>query len=155
MELPNLEKLRERSKKVNKSLIDRVFTAIMLRDKEDVVVFIKERWKRGLRPDGKSIGEYAWASYEMFKRQSNPLADGRVDLFDTGALSEGLNLHPKGNGAFSIFSSDEKFLIIVSRYGLDVFALTAEEEEAVIGVIASKTNIALHDYVMKNKPLPI
>ena len=127
----------------------------MLRDKELVVDFVRSRWKEGKRPNGEIIGEYAWISYEMYKRSRNPLADGKVDLHDTGALSKGLTLFPRKEGVFSLFSTDKKAILIAEQYGLDVYALTEEEQEVVVSLVSAETNEALIEYIVNNKPLPV
>lgn len=154
MDLHELEKIGERSKKANPALISKVFTTIMMRDKELVVDFVRSRWKEGKRPSGDIIGEYAWISYEMYKRSKNPLADGNVDLHDTGDLSEGLTLFPRGNANFTIFSTDKKAILVAEQYGLDVYGLTKEEEEVVVALVAAETNEAILEYIINNKSLP-
>ena len=126
----------------------------MQRDKESVLKLVKERWKRGKRPDGDIIGEYAWFSYEMEKRAKNPIAGGNVDLIDTGALRDGLTLFENRTVEFTIFSTDEKAVKIASQYGIDVFGLTDEEMVAVVGIIGYNTNKALENYVLHNIALP-
>ena len=155
MDLHGLESKKKRVQQVNEALITKVFTFYMLRDKQHVIDFVKQRWKKGERPDGSIIGTYAWVEYEMFKRQRNPLADGNVDLIDTGSLMEGIDLIPRIGANFSIFSTDAKFLLIVEQYGLDVFALTEEEQKVVIDIVQSETNMALYRYVIDNDSLPI
>lgn len=63
--------------------------------------------------------------------QLNPGADGNVDLILTGALNEGLTLFPASSG-FTIFSKDNKAVAIANKYGLDVYAITSEEEQMVL-----------------------
>lgn len=126
----------------------------MLRDKDLVVDFVRSRWKEGKRPNGGIIGEYAWISYEMYKRAKNPMAGGNVDLHDTGALSKGLTLFPQRDGNFTLFSTDRKAILIAEQYGLDVYALTKEEQDVVVSLVSAETNEALLEYIINNKPLP-
>lgn len=112
------------------NLINEV-SEVILGNQEEIVSLVRERWKRGLRPDGSIIGYYRWKEYAEMKRQSNPLAGGTVDLILTGDLSSGLFLQEIYGQGFALFSADKKMTKIADKYGLDVFGLSDEELEMV------------------------
>lgn len=87
---------------------------------------VKDRWKHGEGVNGGIIGRYSWESYRMFKQSMNPLAGGTVDLFLTGALSEGLTIRKTG-AKYQIFSTDIKYTEIGLKYGFEEYGLTEQQ----------------------------
>ena len=83
----------------------------------------------------------------MEKRQSNPLAGGNVDLIDTGALNKALVINYINGSLFTIFSTDDKAQDIASKYGLDVYGLTKEEETEVLMIAMSRIYKNLFQFV--------
>ena len=71
----------------------------------------------------------------------NPSADGYVDLILTGDLQKGLSLFPYSDIGFTIFSTDEKAMKIANKYGLDVYAITDEEEQYILEKAMAETLI--------------
>ena len=57
----------------------------------------------------------------------NPKAGGHVDLTLTGALSENITVKKQTQETFLIYSTDEKYDKIGSKYGFDEFGLSDEE----------------------------
>lgn len=100
----------------------------IIKNKKEIVNVVRERWKQGLRPSGGIIGTYRSFLYQREKIQQNPLAGGNVDLILTGALEKGLDIFKHGNGLYTIFSTDSKAVDIASKYGLDVYGLTKDEQ---------------------------
>lgn len=100
---------------------------MILSQKEEIVSLVRDRWQRGVRPDGTIIGVYRSIEYQQYKAAKNPEAGGNVDLILTGDLSFGLTLNKVMNVGYTIFSTDEKANMIADKYGLDVFGLTDEE----------------------------
>lgn len=66
------------------------------------------------------------------KLRRNPLARGNVDLIDTGDLSKALTINKIMNSVFTIFSTDQKAVMIANKYGLDVYGLNDKEKEMFI-----------------------
>ncbi len=143
----DLNQINQRAKRVNQSLIEGLLKAEILKNKEEIVDLVRNRWKRGKRPDGAIIGEYASFLYQRQKLAQNPLAGGTVDLILTGALSGDLTVFPLAGGNFSIFSKDEKAISIADKYGLDVYGLTKEEEEMILNVAFNRINMKLINFV--------
>lgn len=132
MDLNQLKSIQNRLSQINQSYVENLLMEEILANGGEIVALVKERWKKGLRPDGSIIGRYRSFPYEMEKRQRNPQAQGNVDLVDTGALRDGLTVNYLRAGIFSIFSTDEKAVRIAQKYGLSVFGLTNEEEKDVL-----------------------
>lgn len=77
---------------------------------------------------GGFIGDYSSSQmgrdYRAYKMSINPRAKGQVDLTLTGALGDGLTIKKITQTDFKIFSVDEKYNKIGSKYGFDEFGLT-------------------------------
>lgn len=149
----DLNQINQRAKLINQRLIEGLLEKEILNNKEEIVELVRDRWKRGKRPDGSIIGEYASFFYQQEKLRQNPLAGGKVDLFLTGALSGDLTVFPLTGGNFSIFSSDEKAINIAQKYGLDVYGLTHEEETMFLSIAFDRINIRLINFVQIGTPL--
>ena len=109
---------------------------LILQNKEGIVQKVRDRWKKGLRPDGAIIGTYASFAYQQEKARLNPEAEGNVDLILTGALVGGLTLNRVLKATFTIFSTDSKAVMIAEKYGLDVYGLNEEEKRTVLDMVA-------------------
>lgn len=133
MDLERLTSINNNLKKITQSYIEQKLEKVILSKKDEIVDKVRQRWKRGLRPNGDIIGVYRNFFYQQEKQQRNPLAGGNVDLIDTGSLNRELIVESHGRGLFTIFSTDEKALLIAEKYGLDVYGLTDEEQIAAIG----------------------
>lgn len=149
----DLNQTQKRAKQVNLTLISKLFEKELLKNKSEIITFVKERWKRGKKPDGSIIGEYASFAYQQEKIRQNPLAGGNVDLIRTGALVGDLDVFSISNDNFSIFSKDEKALNIADKYGIEVYGLTKEEEKIVINLVLSRINVRIIDFILTGKPL--
>lgn len=90
---------------------------------------IRNRWLLGVDPDGNKIGVYRSGEYAEFKGGLNSKAGfGQVDLTLTGALGRGIKV--KGfNDQIEVFSTDEKFDDIASKYGDYNFNLSEEKKK--------------------------
>lgn len=147
----DLNLVNQRAKRVNRTLIENLLKEEILKNKDEIVALVKDRWTRGKRPDGTLIGkddlEYKSFAYQQEKLRQNPLAGGNVDLILTGALSGDLTIFPLAGGNFSIFSSDEKAVNIAQKYGIDVYGLTKEEEIMVLGIAFTRINVSLINFV--------
>ena len=119
MDLERLTSINNNLKKITQSYIEQKLEKVILSKKDEIVDKVRQRWKRGLRPNGDLIGkeglEYKWFSYQQEKQQRNPLAGGNVDLIDTGSLNRELIVESHGRGLFTIFSTDEKALLIAQK----------------------------------------
>lgn len=116
-------------------------------NQSEIVSLVRERWKKGLRPDGNIIGNYRSFAYEMEKRQRNPLANGNVDLIDTGALNRNLVVNYFGSSLFNVFSTDEKAVDIAQKYGLDVYGLTEDEINTILLEASGRIYTELFNFV--------
>lgn len=132
MDLNQLKKLQAKLRQLNQAKIEGFLKEEILNNSDEIVEIVRNRWKRGERPDGSIIGEYRSFAYEMEKRQRNPLAGGNVDLINTGALSKGLVVNHLTGSLFNIFSTDIKAVPIAEKYGLDNYGLSKEKEIMVI-----------------------
>lgn len=121
----------------------------LLENAEEIVALVRNRWLKGKRPDGSDIGSYKDFGYELFKRQKNPLARGKVDLTLDGGLNENLVLNQLRGTFFNIFSTDEKAVSIANKYGLDVYGLTKEEETLVLERAKDNVFIKLYKEVFR------
>ena len=121
-----LEEIEQRARSIQiLEIVDRV----ILEQKETIIKKVISQWKRGVRPDGSIIGNYRSFVYMQEKLRRNPLAQGNVDLIDTGALSEGLTINKITKAVYTIFSDDSKAQMIADKYGLDVYGLSDDEKE--------------------------
>lgn len=99
----------------------------------EITDLIRERWKKGERPDGSAIGVYRDHEYADYKYQLNPEAGyGFVDLREHGDLERGLHLSGPSGTVYDIYSRDEKFNKIADKYGDDNFDLSPEETEEIL-----------------------
>ena len=133
MDLSQLQKVETKLNRINKAKIEGLLEDEILANKEKIVDIVRERWRRGLRPNGDIIGTYRSFFYQQEKQQKNPLAKGNVDLIYEGDLNRELTVFHSTGSLFTIFSTDEKALLIAQKYGLDVYGLTEEEQIMVIG----------------------
>ena len=147
MDLNQLKKIEARLKQVNQSKVEQFLKEEILANGKEIVKLVRDRWKHGKRPDGDIIGSYASFSYELFKRRKNPLGGGRVDLILDGGLNEGLVVNHLTGALFNIFSTDEKAVSIASKYGLDVYGLTKEEEQEVLFQASIKIHFKISEFV--------
>lgn len=143
----DLNQLSQRVKRINQNLIEEIFKKELLKNKEEILDFVRQRWVIGKRPDGSIIGVYKSFLYQQEKANQNPLAGGNVDLTLTGSLKGDLDIFPLTGGNFSIFSKDEKAINIAQKYGLDVYGLTREEEEVVISIVSSKVIFVINKFI--------
>src|SRR5690606_4038083 len=95
---------------------------------------IKSRWKLGKRPDGSLIGFYRDVDYAIFKQQINSVAGGDVDLTLTGSLGDRIKVILQSKG-IEIYSDDWKFEQISTKYGIDNFNITEEQENKLLDEI--------------------
>jgi len=129
-----------------------ILVGIALKEREDWVRNkIRARWKLGKKPDGTFIGTYSTSSmgaeYAFFKNQINPSAGlGQVDLTLTGALGKGIKISSFNDKA-EIYSTDEKYDDIVSKYGDYNFNITEEEENELFTYIYDDINTKLLNYI--------
>jgi len=147
MDINQVQGIVKRLEQITPKKVESLLRDEILENGPEIVQLVRERWKRGLRPDGTIIGEYADYGYELFKRQQNPLAGGNVDLILTGALNEDLVVNYLGNALFSIFSDDEKAVLIAGKYGLDVYGVTKEEETEIVTEAGGRVYIKLFEFV--------
>lgn len=140
MDLNRLKRLESQLKKITVNHVENLFKNEILANQKEIVELVRERWKRGLRPNGDIIGNYRSFFYQQEKLQRNPLAGGNVDLIDTGALNRELVVNYVGNSVFTIFSTDEKALLIADKYGLDVYGLSLDEQKEVMMETALRVN---------------
>ena len=133
MDLNLLQRVQVRLNQINQTKIEQLLKQEILSNKAKIVDIVRQRWKRGLRPNGDIIGTYQSLFYQQEKTQRNPLAGGNVDLIDTGGLNKELTIFYNTGSLFTIFSTDEKALLIAQKYGLDVYGLTKDEQIMVIG----------------------
>ena len=147
MDLNQLKSIQSKLSQITQSKVELLLKEEILENGKEIVQRVKERWRQGLRPDGNIIGTYRNFAYEMEKRQRNPLAGGKVDLIDTGALSNKLVINYIRGSLFTIFSDDNKATSIAQKYGLDVFGLTKEEEQDVMIEAVSNIYKKLFEFV--------
>jgi len=146
MDLNQLKKLQAKLKQINQVKIEQDLKTEILDNADEIVKLVRERWKQGKRPDGSIIGEYKSFAYQQEKLLRNPLANGNVDLIDTGDLNRQLVVNHLSGSLFNIFSTDEKAVNIAEKYGLDVYGVTKEEEFDIMqeaGNRVMKKNLAL------------
>lgn len=149
MDLNQLQKIEVRLKQINVSMIQKLIAEELQKNGAEIVELVRNRWLRGKRPDGKDIGSYKDFGYEMFKRQQNPLAGGKVDLTLDGGLNKGLVVNYLRGSISNIFSTDEKAVMIAKRYGLDVYGLSNKETELVLERAKDNVFIKLYQSVFK------
>jgi hypothetical protein len=65
--------------------------------------------------------------YKAYKMSINPKAGGNVDLTLTGSLSENITIKQQGIDKFLVYSTDEKYDEIGSKYGFEEFGLSEME----------------------------
>jgi hypothetical protein len=65
--------------------------------------------------------------YKAYKMSLNPSAGGHVDLTLTGALGDGLTVKQESLESFLVYSTDEKYDKIGSKYGFEEFGLSESE----------------------------
>lgn len=107
----------------------------LLVDREaEIREFIKSRWKLGKRPDGDIIGLYRDSNYQIFKSNMNSLSGGTVDLTLTGSLGDRIKVILQSKG-IEIISTDSKFDEIYTKYGIDNFNITEEQENKLLDEI--------------------
>jgi hypothetical protein len=147
MDLSQLKRIQAKLNQITEGKVANLLKEEILNNSDEIVSLVRERWRKGLRPSGDIIGNYRNFSYEMEKRSRNPLAGGTVDLIDTGALNRGLVVNSLADSVFNIFSTDEKAVDIASKYGLDVYGLTREEEQEVLLEASSRVYIELFNFV--------
>lgn len=149
----DLNQISQRAKRVNQSLIEKLLKEEILKNKEEILDIIKNRWEHGeVHEDSDSlfkplIGIYESEKYRQEKLILNPKAGGNVDLILTGDLKGGLTIFPLRGGNFSIFSKDDKALMIADKYGIDVYGLSIKEEEMVLEVAFAEINIKLMNFI--------
>ncbi len=147
MDLNQALQIQSRIKQITVSKIQSLLRKEILANQKEIVEKVRDRWKKGVRPNGEIIGTYSLFSYEQEKRSRNPLAGGNVDLIDQGDLEKGLVVNALGGSLFTIFSKDEKAQAISQKYGLDVFGLTEEEKFQVLTEAGERVNIKLFEFV--------
>lgn len=131
MELNYFKPLSKKAKDAQKKTEDFVDEEI-IRNEAWIRNNIRNRWLKGLRPDGSIIGEYASESYAEDKFKQNRLAGfGNVDLTLTKSLGEKIEIGGFQN-EYEIFSKDRKYDEIVDKYGEDNFNITPEQEEELL-----------------------
>lgn len=109
---------------------------------------IKQRWLRGLRPNGDIIGVYRDDMYQVMKSNMNPSAGGKVDLILSGDLVNRIHLVLSGMNSIQVISSDEKYDEISKRYGSDNFNLSEEEQDEIFREVAAKVIINIYKDVV-------
>jgi hypothetical protein len=76
---------------------------------------IRQRWLKGLRPDGSIIGEYLNGS-------------GLVDLTDTTEMGKQIEIFEVSNYTYAFGSGVPYYEYIVEMFGLDNFNITLNEK---------------------------
>ncbi len=147
MDLNQLKQIESKLKQINQAKVENLLKEELLANASEIVQLVRSRWKKGKRPDGGIIGSYKSFSYELFKRQQNPLAGGKVDLILDGGLNENLVVNHLTGSLFNIFSTDEKAVSIAEKYGLDVYGLTEKEEFEVLLEAGNRVFVRLIEFV--------
>ena len=147
MNLKTLSNLSRNLKKVNQKLVENLFAKEIQNKSSEITSLVRNRWKSGKRPNGSIIGSYKSFSYKEYKIGKNPSASGNVDLIDTGSLNTGLVVNTLVGGNFTIFSTDEKAIMIASKYGLDVYGLTDSESVKVVLEASENTIKAINKFI--------
>jgi hypothetical protein len=139
------------------SMIQDLVNSQIKQNESQIRETIRDRWVLGKLPDGSSIAKYSLASsyevnrkagyakYYVFKHDLNKKAGlGNVDLTLTGALGKGIKVKVAQDN-FEIFSTDEKFEDIISRYGDYNFNLSEDEKKELFdNIINNVINIVLN-----------
>lgn len=124
-------------------LFDNLFEEVFPKIKDA----IRERWKKGEKPDGNIIGIYASSSYAFEKNKQNSLAGMfKVDLTLTGALGKGITIAFIDVGKYEIFSTDSKYSEIVQKYGEYNFNISETEQKKIAFDISTKITNKLIQY---------
>jgi len=127
------------AKKVHPNEIDTYFYNYFNEVFPKVKQLIKDRWKKGQKPDGSKIGLYSCYSYSVFKEKLNPLAGfGIVDLTLTGGLGDKITFGLLSDTEYMIFSTDEKYNNIIEKYGDWNFNITQKERNEIVAEITKK-----------------
>lgn len=144
MELNYFKPLSQNAKEVKPKIEDFVDIE-MMRNEAWIRQRIRERWLKGLKPDGSIIGEYASESYAEDKFSMNRGAGfGNVDLTLTKSLGQKIEMGGFQD-EYEIFSKDRKYDEIVDKYGEDNFNITPEQEKELLDkVMAYALNEALN-----------
>ena len=147
MDLQQLKSLETRLKQITETKVENLLAKEILRNGNDIVQLVRNRWLLGKRPDGSIIGEYASFEYEQEKLIKNPSAGGNVDLIDTGSLESKLVVNHIRNSLFNIFSKDVKAVSIAEKYGLDVYGVTNKEEKEIMFIASKNVMTELFQFV--------
>ena len=73
--------------------------------------------------DGRSYQTYRSKGYENYKRQKNPIANGHVDLINTGAFVDAMYLLKPKQNKYLFGNKDTKRNILKEIYGDNIFGL--------------------------------
>ncbi len=107
----------------------------ILRD-EDFVSMIKERWLKGLNPNGDKIGLYASETYSKRKFKQNKKAGfGNVDLIKSGEMVNNIILQEQSDMKYFFGSGVNYFEKIADDFGLVNFNITPNQKQELINKI--------------------
>lgn len=96
-------------------------------DNYDFNKIIRDRWLKGLRPNGGIIGKYANGS-------------GNVNLTDTGEMGRELQIFDVGRNIYAFGSGVEYYEKIADRYGLDNFNISNKDKYDLLDFIFIKVS---------------
>lgn len=124
-----LDELLSRVERVTKlGVLQNETSKIITKDK-NILNHKRGELKSGKNADGSIIGTYKSERYELFKRQLNPLANGKVDLILTGSTKDKLEVLYLGNGTYKIVSTDKKWNSLIGKYGEKIQIINQKEFE--------------------------
>lgn len=101
----------------------------------------------GIDSKGESLGEYSDSTI-AYKKRKNQVVD-RVTLKDTGDFYSDFDIIPQEDG-FLITNVNEKALILIDKYGNNIFGLVDENLQKVINYIKVRLKIYFLQTIIKN-----
>lgn len=102
---------------------------------------------QGIDANGNDITpSYAPSTVAYKRRRSDPY--DRVTLFDRGDFYDGWAIEYRTD-EFFISSKDRKIGFLVQRYGADIFGLTDDSIEKLIGIIEEQFQLAFKNKILQ------
>lgn len=97
---------------------------LLIKDEQTIKVLKEQDYLQGdIFGDGKTFAKYRSVNYANLKRNKNPIANGNVDLINTGSFVDAMRLDSKGQGKYLFGNTDIKRNLLTEIYGANIFGL--------------------------------